>query len=55
MDRIEAYRRGDTPISVPIALLAHHARGDGLRWLAEQTYLAPYPAALAPGRSAGGS
>ena len=54
MDRIEAYRRGDTPISVPIALLAHHARGDGLGWLAEQTYLAPYPAALAPGRSAGG-
>ena len=47
VDRIEAYRRGDTPISVPIALLAHHARGDGLRWLAEQTYLAPYPAALA--------
>ena len=55
VDRIEAYRRGDTPISVPIALLAHHARGEGLRWLAEQTYLAPYPAALAPGRNAGGS
>jgi uncharacterized protein YbgA (DUF1722 family)/uncharacterized protein YbbK (DUF523 family) len=54
VDRIEAYRRGDTLISVPIALLAHHARGDGLRWLAEQTYLAPYPAALAPGRSGGG-
>ena len=54
VDRIEACRRGDTPISVPIALLAHHARGDGLRWLAEQTYLAPYPAALAPGRSGGG-
>jgi uncharacterized protein YbgA (DUF1722 family)/uncharacterized protein YbbK (DUF523 family) len=54
VDRIEAYQRGDTLISVPIALLAHHARGDGLRWLAEQTYLAPYPAALAPGRSGGG-
>jgi uncharacterized protein YbgA (DUF1722 family) len=51
--RIEAYRRGDTPISVPIALLAQHARGDGLRWLAEQTYLAPYPAELGPGRGAG--
>jgi uncharacterized protein YbgA (DUF1722 family)/uncharacterized protein YbbK (DUF523 family) len=49
VDRIEAYRRGDTPISVPIALLAHHARGDGLHWLAEQTYLAPYPAALGRG------
>jgi uncharacterized protein YbgA (DUF1722 family)/uncharacterized protein YbbK (DUF523 family) len=53
-DRIEAYRRGDTPISVPVALLAHHARDNGLRWLAEQTYLAPYPAALGPGRRAGG-
>jgi uncharacterized protein YbgA (DUF1722 family)/uncharacterized protein YbbK (DUF523 family) len=55
VDRIEAYRRGDTPISVPIALLAHHARGAGLRWLAEQTYLAPYPAALGPGPGASGS
>lgn len=60
-DGIEAYRHGDTPISVPIALLAqhaHHARGGGLRWLAGQTYLAPYPAALGPGgverRGAGG-
>jgi uncharacterized protein YbgA (DUF1722 family)/uncharacterized protein YbbK (DUF523 family) len=49
VDRIEAYRRGDTPITVPIALLTHHARGDGLSWLAEQTYLAPYPAALSLG------
>lgn len=47
--RIEAYRRGDTPITVPVALLAQHARGDGPRWLAEQTYLAPYPAALGRG------
>jgi len=53
-DRIEACRRGETPVSVPIALLARHARGDGLGWLAEQTYLAPYPAALGPGRGAGG-
>jgi uncharacterized protein YbgA (DUF1722 family)/uncharacterized protein YbbK (DUF523 family) len=48
VDRIEAYKRGDTPISVPVALLTHHARGDGLEWLAEQTYLAPYPVALIP-------
>jgi uncharacterized protein YbgA (DUF1722 family)/uncharacterized protein YbbK (DUF523 family) len=52
-DRIEAYRCGDTPVSVPIALLAHHARSEDLRWLAEQTYLAPYPAALGPGRAPG--
>ncbi len=38
---------------MPIALLAQHARGEGLRWLAEQTYLAPYPAALGPGRALG--
>jgi uncharacterized protein YbgA (DUF1722 family) len=52
-DRIEAYRRGDTPLSVPVALLAQHARGEGLGWLAGQTYLAPYPAELTPGRGAG--
>jgi uncharacterized protein YbgA (DUF1722 family)/uncharacterized protein YbbK (DUF523 family) len=44
--RIEAYRRGEEPLSVPIALLAHYASGDGLGWLAEQTYLRPFPAAL---------
>jgi len=41
MARIEAYRRGEEPLSVPIALLAHHAVG--LPWLAEQTYLRPFP------------
>jgi uncharacterized protein YbgA (DUF1722 family)/uncharacterized protein YbbK (DUF523 family) len=44
MARIEAYRRGEEPLSVPIALLAHHAAG--LPWLAEQTYLRPFPADL---------
>ena len=42
--RIEAYRHGEEPLSVPVALLAHHA--SGLPWLAEQTYLRPFPAAL---------
>jgi len=46
MARIEAYRRGQEPLSVPIALLAHYASGDGLGWLAEQSYLRPFPAAL---------
>ena len=36
-----AYRRGEEPLSVPIALLAHYALG--LPWLAEQTYLRPFP------------
>ncbi len=42
--QIESYRRGEEPLSVPIALLAHYALG--LPWLAEQTYLRPFPADL---------
>jgi uncharacterized protein YbgA (DUF1722 family) len=44
--RIDAYRRGEVPLSVPVALLAHYASGGDLPWLAEQTYLAPFPAEL---------
>ena len=44
--RIEAYRRGEEPLSVPVALLAHYARGGEFGWLAEQTFLRPYPAEL---------
>jgi uncharacterized protein YbgA (DUF1722 family) len=44
--RIEAYRRGQAPLSVPVALLAHYAGGGGFPWLAEQTYLQPFPAEL---------
>ena len=44
--RIESYRRGADPLSVPIALLAHYASDGGLPWLADQTYLEPFPAAL---------
>ncbi len=44
--RIEAYRRGEEPLSVPVALLAHYASGGGSPWLAEQTYLHPFPPAL---------
>jgi uncharacterized protein YbgA (DUF1722 family)/uncharacterized protein YbbK (DUF523 family) len=44
--RIEAYRRGQDPLSVPVALLAHHASGGGLPWLASQTYLEPFPPGL---------
>ncbi len=45
--RIEAYQRGEEPLSVPIALLAHYALG--LPWLAEQTYLRPTPRTCACG------
>jgi uncharacterized protein YbgA (DUF1722 family)/uncharacterized protein YbbK (DUF523 family) len=44
--RIEAYRRGEEPLSVPIALLARCTSGGESGWLAEQTYLSPFPAAL---------
>jgi uncharacterized protein YbgA (DUF1722 family)/uncharacterized protein YbbK (DUF523 family) len=44
--RIDAYRRGEVPLSVPVALLAHYASGSDLPWLAEQTYLDPFPASL---------
>jgi uncharacterized protein YbgA (DUF1722 family)/uncharacterized protein YbbK (DUF523 family) len=42
--RIEAYRRGEEPLSVPVALLAHYA--SWFPWLAGQTYLRPFPPAL---------
>jgi uncharacterized protein YbgA (DUF1722 family)/uncharacterized protein YbbK (DUF523 family) len=44
--RIEEYRRGELPLSVPVALLAHYASDGDLPWLAGQTYLAPFPAGL---------
>jgi uncharacterized protein YbgA (DUF1722 family)/uncharacterized protein YbbK (DUF523 family) len=44
--RIEAYRRGEEPLSVPVALLAHYASGEGFGWLAEQTFLRPFPGGL---------
>ena len=44
--RIDAYRRGEVPLSVPVALRAHYASDGDLPWLAEQTYLAPFPAGL---------
>ncbi|MEU5987935.1 DUF523 and DUF1722 domain-containing protein [Spirillospora sp. NPDC047418] len=43
---IETYQRGEAPLSVPIALLRHHAEGEHLAYLAQQTYLDPYPADL---------
>jgi uncharacterized protein YbgA (DUF1722 family)/uncharacterized protein YbbK (DUF523 family) len=46
LHHIEAYRRGHAPLSVPVALLAHHASSGTLPWLAGQTYLQPFPAEL---------
>jgi uncharacterized protein YbgA (DUF1722 family)/uncharacterized protein YbbK (DUF523 family) len=44
--RIESYRHGTDPLSVPMAILAHYASDGAWPWLAGQTYLEPYPAAL---------
>jgi len=55
--RIEAYRRGEEPLGVPVALLAHYATGGEFGWLEEQTFLRPFPRQLArasPARSAQG-
>ena len=46
LDAIETYRQGQAPLSVPIALLRHHAMGEGVEYLTQQTYLDPYPADL---------
>jgi len=46
LNRIESYRKGQTPLSVPVALLGHHASDGRLPWLAGQTYLRPFPDAL---------
>jgi Protein of unknown function (DUF1722) len=43
---IDACRRGEVPLSVPVALLRHQARGCGAGYLEAQTYLDPFPAAL---------
>jgi uncharacterized protein YbgA (DUF1722 family) len=46
--RIEDYRRGEVPLSVPVALLAHYASDGDLPWLASQTYLSPFPRSASP-------
>jgi uncharacterized protein YbbK (DUF523 family)/uncharacterized protein YbgA (DUF1722 family) len=47
LDVIESYRDRQVALSVPIALLRHHARGEKAAYLQEQTYLRPYPDELA--------
>jgi uncharacterized protein YbgA (DUF1722 family) len=44
--RIESYWRRADPLSVPVAILAHYASDGELPWLAGQSYLEPFPAAL---------
>ena len=44
--RIEAYRRGEEPLSVPIALLAHYASGGGFPGWPSRPTCRPFPGSL---------
>ncbi|GII58169.1 hypothetical protein Pth03_65580 [Planotetraspora thailandica] len=43
LEVIGSYRAGRVALSVPVTLVRHHARGEGVAYLREQTYLRPYP------------
>jgi len=43
---IDDYRVGLVPLIVPITLLRHHVRANGVEYLASQVYLSPHPAEL---------
>jgi uncharacterized protein YbgA (DUF1722 family)/uncharacterized protein YbbK (DUF523 family) len=43
---IEDYRKGLVPLDVPVTLLRHHVRQQGVSELADQIYLSPYPEEL---------
>ncbi len=43
---IGAYRQHEVPLSVPVALIRHHAAAGDAGYLAGQTYLDPFPAGL---------
>ena len=46
LEVIEDYRRGNTPLIVPVTLLRHHVRKYDVEYLAAQTYFAPHPIEL---------
>jgi uncharacterized protein YbgA (DUF1722 family) len=45
-DVIEQYRLGRLPLIVPITLIRHHVRREGVDYLAQQSYLDPHPREL---------
>ena len=47
LDAIEAHRRGEVPLVVPITLLRHHVRRHAVAYLTGQVYLDPHPRELA--------
>jgi len=46
LDLIEEHRQGRVPLVVPIALMKHHVRRQGVAYLAGQVYLDPHPREL---------
>lgn len=43
---IASYRAGLVALSVPATLLRHHARGEAVEYVRDQTYFSPYPEEL---------
>jgi uncharacterized protein YbgA (DUF1722 family) len=43
LEQIDAYRRGDVPLIVPITLLNHYVRKFKPTYLQQQYYLHPHP------------
>lgn len=46
LDLVEDFRAGLVPLAVPLTLLRHHVRAQGVDYLAGQTYLDPAPKRL---------
>jgi len=46
LDTIEAYRKGEYPLVVPLSLLRHHFRRNPHDWVGQQVYLQPHPREL---------
>jgi uncharacterized protein YbgA (DUF1722 family) len=42
-DTIDRYRLGLLPLIVPVTLLRHHVRKQGVEYLKDQVYLEPHP------------
>jgi uncharacterized protein YbgA (DUF1722 family) len=46
VDVIDAYRRGEYPLVVPITLLQHHFKRNPHPYISQQVYLQPHPRGL---------
>jgi uncharacterized protein YbbK (DUF523 family)/uncharacterized protein YbgA (DUF1722 family) len=46
LNSVKEYELGLVPLIVPVSLLAHRARDEGVIYLLNQTYLDPYPRAM---------